>query len=171
LIENTQDIDELNLACDKMIITSQTTMSQWDTAALVARICQRYPRAEVYQEICMATQLRQQAVADQAKGADLCIVVGDPRSNNSNRLAEVAELIAGVPAYRVSDVSEIDPSWFKDKQRVAVTSGASTPTILTKEVIDFISQFDKTNEDTWTPLRTATLERMLPMKSPVKSSL
>ena len=67
-----------------------------------------FPTAEIHNEICLATQVRQEAVAEQAKEAELCIVVGDPRSNNSNRLAQVSEEIAGVTAYRVADVSEIE---------------------------------------------------------------
>ena len=103
---------------------------------------EKFPDAEIHNEICLATQVRQEAVAEQAKEAELCIVVGDPRSNNSNRLAQVSEEIAGVKAYRVSDVSEIQLEWLKGKKRVAVTSGASTPTPLTKEVIAYLEQFD-----------------------------
>ena len=94
LVENLDDIEALSIDNDKIAVTNQTTMSQWDTAHLMNAVKEKYPQAEIYNEICMATQTRQQAVAEQAKGADLCIVVGDPRSNNSNRLAQVAEEIA-----------------------------------------------------------------------------
>ncbi|MCK9906872.1 4-hydroxy-3-methylbut-2-enyl diphosphate reductase, partial [Frankia sp. Cpl3] len=95
---------------------------------LMDAIVNRYPKVEVHNEICLATQVRQEAVAEQAGEADLCIVVGDPRSNNSNRLAQVAEEIAGVPSHRIADLSELQLDWLKGKKKVAVTSGASTPT-------------------------------------------
>lgn len=162
LVENEDDVERLDLSADKIIVTNQTTMSQWDTRHLMERIVEKFPHAEVYNEICLATQQRQEAVAEQAKGADLVIVVGDPRSNNSNRLAQVAQEIAGVPAYRVADVTEIDPEWLKDIETVAVTSGASTPTPITKEVIDYLEQFDPARPETWEIRRTAPLNRLLP---------
>ena len=162
LIEREEDIESLRIPGDKVIITNQTTMSQWDIRHLVAKLLQVYPKAEVYNEICLATQLRQEAVAEQAKGADVCIVVGDPRSNNSNRLAQVAEEIAGVKAYRVADITELKPEWFKGARKVAVTSGASTPTPITKEVIQYLEQFDPDNPDTWPIRRTVNLDRLLP---------
>ena len=92
-----EEADQLDLSPDQpIVITNQTTMSQWDVKHIINRLLKKYPNAEVHNEICLATQVRQEAVAEQAKGADLCIVVGDPRSNNSNRLAQVAEEIAGV---------------------------------------------------------------------------
>ncbi|GAB6934997.1 4-hydroxy-3-methylbut-2-enyl diphosphate reductase [Calditerricola yamamurae] len=162
LVEREADIDALDLKADKLIVTNQTTMSQWDVAHLIAKVKQKYPTAEVHNEICLATQLRQEAVAEQAKEADICIVVGDPRSNNSNRLAQVAEEIAGVPAYRVADVTEIKPEWFKGKKKVAVTAGASTPTPITKEVIDYLEQLDPEDPSTWTVRRTVNPDKILP---------
>ncbi|MCG6197232.1 4-hydroxy-3-methylbut-2-enyl diphosphate reductase, partial [Anoxybacillus sp. LAT_38] len=135
LVQTVDEIEALNLPADKLIVTNQTTMSQWDVKHLMDAIVKRFPQVEVHNEICLATQVRQEAVAEQAGEADLCIVVGDPRSNNSNRLAQVAEEIAGVPAYRIADLSELKLEWLKGKKKVAVTSGASTPTPLTKEVI------------------------------------
>ncbi|SFU37009.1 4-hydroxy-3-methylbut-2-enyl diphosphate reductase [Alicyclobacillus macrosporangiidus] len=161
LIENMADIEALDVRNDKIAVTNQTTMSQWDTAELMQAVKAKYPQAEIYNEICMATQMRQQAVAEQAKDADLCIVVGDPRSNNSNRLAQVAEEIAKVPAHRVADVTEINPAWLKGIRTVAVTAGASTPTAITKEVIDYLEQFDENDPSTWTPKRTVQPDRIL----------
>lgn len=162
LIENEADIAELRLANDRIIITNQTTMSQWDIRHLIAKLLETFPRAEVHNEICLATQVRQEAVAEQARDAQLCIVVGDPRSNNSNRLAQVAEEISGVKAYRVSDVTEIRREWLAGIQRVAVTSGASTPTPLTKEVIQYLEQYDHDNPDTWEIRRTVNMSKLLP---------
>ena len=162
LIETEADIERLDISADKIIITNQTTMSQWDVRGLVAKLLERYPFAEVHNEICLATQLRQEAVAEQAKQADLCIVVGDPRSNNSNRLAQVAEEIAGVKAYRVADVTEIRREWLEGVRRVAVTSGASTPTPITKEVIAYLEQYDPGKPETWEIRRTVNPAKLLP---------
>lgn len=162
LVERQEDIDALELDNDKIAVTNQTTMSQWDTADLIQAVQQKYPFAEVYNEICMATQTRQQAVADQAKEADLCIVVGDPRSNNSNRLAQVSEEIAGTRAYRVADVTEIRHDWLNGVQKIAVTAGASTPTAITNEVVHYLEQFDEHDERTWEPVRIVQPERILP---------
>ncbi len=162
LIEREEDIGKLDIQAEKVIITNQTTMSQWDIRHLMARLLEAFPQAEIHNEICLATQVRQEAVAEQAKEADLCIVVGDPRSNNSNRLAQVSEEISGVRAYRVADVTEISPDWLKGIRKVAVTSGASTPTPITKEVIQYLEQFDPENPDTWPIRRTVNLNKLLP---------
>ncbi|QHT60072.1 4-hydroxy-3-methylbut-2-enyl diphosphate reductase [Paenibacillus lycopersici] len=162
LVEREADIEALDIPSDRIIITNQTTMSQWDIRLLISKLLATFPSAEIHNEICLATQVRQEAVAEQAKEAELCIVVGDPRSNNSNRLAQVSEEIAGVPAYRVSDVSEIDRAWLIGKKRVAVTSGASTPTPLTKEVIGYLEQYDDENPETWAIRRTVNMEKLLP---------
>lgn len=162
LIEREEDIGKLRIATDKVIITNQTTMSQWDIRHLMARLLEAFPTAEIHNEICLATQVRQEAVAEQAKEADLCIVVGDPRSNNSNRLAQVSEEIAGVKAYRVADVTEIKPEWLMGVRKVAVTSGASTPTPITKEVIQYLEQFDPEKPETWPIRRTVNPSKLLP---------
>ncbi|CCQ97444.1 1-hydroxy-2-methyl-2-(E)-butenyl 4-diphosphate reductase [[Clostridium] ultunense Esp] len=162
LIEKEEDLEKLRLPDGKLLVTNQTTMSQWDIKHLMDKIVERYPHAEVYNEICMATQIRQEAVAAQAKEADLTIVVGDPRSNNSNRLAQVSEEIAGVKAYRVADVTEIKPEWLLDKKKVAVTSGASTPTPITKEVIDYLEQFNPEDPSTWERRRRVETGKILP---------
>lgn len=162
LVENEQDVEQLDVNADKVLVTNQTTMSQWDIAHLVNKVVARYPHAEVHNEICLATQVRQEAVAEQAGQADVVIVVGDPRSNNSNRLAQVSEEIAGVPAHRVADVTEIKPEWLLAANKVAVTSGASTPTPITKEVIEYLEQFDPADESTWPVRRTVNMDRLLP---------
>lgn len=162
LVQNLEDLDALEVPTDKVIVTNQTTMSQWDVKHLMDAIVKRFPRVEVHNEICLATQVRQEAVAEQVGEAQLCIVVGDPRSNNSNRLAQVSEEIASVPSYRIADLSELDVEWLKGKQRVAVTSGASTPTPLTKEVIAYLEQFDESNPETWEKKRTVNMAKILP---------
>ncbi|AWX58161.1 4-hydroxy-3-methylbut-2-enyl diphosphate reductase [Brevibacillus brevis] len=162
LVQKLEELDALDLPTDKLIVTNQTTMSQWDVKHLMDAILQRFPGVEVHNEICLATQVRQEAVAEQVGEADLCLVVGDPRSNNSNRLAQVSEEIANVPSYRIADLSELDIEWLRGKKNVAVTSGASTPTPLTKEVISFLEQFDEFNPATWEKKRTVNMAKILP---------
>lgn len=162
LIETEDEIDSLQLQADKIVVTNQTTMSQWDIKHIINRLLVKYPHAEVHNEICLATQVRQEAVAEQAKGTDLVLVVGDPRSNNSNRLAQVSEEIAGVPAHRIADITEIKREWLAGVNRVGVTSGASTPTPITKEIIQYLEQYDHEDPNTWPINRTVNMDRLLP---------
>ncbi|CEE02052.1 4-hydroxy-3-methylbut-2-enyl diphosphate reductase [Caldifermentibacillus hisashii] len=168
LVSNTGDIDQLDIKNDKIIITNQTTMSSWDVKDLMEYCLKKFPQAEIHNEICQATQVRQEAVAKQAGDADVLIVVGDPKSNNSNRLAQVSEEIAGTKSYRVADVTEIEIDWIRNAKRVAVTSGASTPTPITKEVIHFLEQFDPEDETTWIRERKVPLSKILPKVKAVK---
>lgn len=143
LVERAEDLDALTFSPgQKLAVTNQTTLSQWDTRALMDQVKARWPQTEVYNEICLATQQRQEAVAKMAPQADLVLVVGDRRSNNSNRLVQVAQELAAREAHLVDSVDEIDPAWLKGKRRVAVTSGASTPTHITRAVIEFLEQYN-----------------------------
>ena len=162
LVETPNDVEALTVQSEKLIVTNQTTMSQWDVADTMKKVKEKYPHVEVYNEICHATQIRQEAVAGQATEADVTIVVGDPKSNNSNRLAQVSEEIAGTKAYRIADITELELDWIKGAKAVAVTSGASTPTPITKEVISFLEQFDPTNEATWERRKQVQLNKILP---------
>jgi 4-hydroxy-3-methylbut-2-en-1-yl diphosphate reductase len=144
LVETEADVDALVLTTEqeeKIAVSTQTTLSLWDTHRVIQRIKARYPQAEVHVDICNATQSRQEAVAAQAKGSDLTVVVGDPRSNNTNRLVQVSQDLAGVPAVRIEDLSQLNTEWLKGKKRVAVTAGASTPSQLTREVIRYLEQY------------------------------
>lgn len=166
LIEKEEEIASLNVPSSRIVITNQTTMSQWDIKHIMKKLLETYPGAEVHNEICMATQVRQEAVAEQAGQCDLVIVVGDPRSNNSNRLAQVSEEIAGTPAHRIADVSELNTEWLQGVNKVGVTSGASTPTPITKEVISYLEQYDHAKPETWEIKRTVNMAKLLP---PVKN--
>jgi 4-hydroxy-3-methylbut-2-en-1-yl diphosphate reductase len=144
LIESEVDVDALALTPEqatKLALSTQTTLSQWDTRRVIAYIKEKYPQVEVHIDICAATQTRQEAVVAQAKGADLTIVVGDPRSNNTNRLVQVAQELADVPAVRIEDLSQLDTAWLQGKKRIAVTAGSSTPSQLTREVIRFLEEY------------------------------
>ncbi|MEK5497893.1 4-hydroxy-3-methylbut-2-enyl diphosphate reductase [Bacillus sp. FSL M8-0077] len=162
LVETEADIEALDLTSDKLLITNQTTMSQWDVHDLMELIKEKYPHVEYHQEICLATQVRQEAVSQQAGQADLTIVVGDPKSNNSNRLAQVSMEIAGTQAYRIGDLSELKLEWLQGVKTVAVTAGASTPTPITKEVIRFLENYEPDDESTWKIERTVPLSKILP---------
>ena len=167
LVETLEDVNELDLDNKKLIVTNQTTMSQWDVADLMEALNKKYPHIEAVQEICLATQVRQEAVAEKAGAAELLIVVGDPLSNNSNRLTQVSVEIANTPSYRVSDVSEIDVKWLEGLETVAVTAGASTPTLVVREVIAFLEKFDPDDTATHYPEKKFLLEKILPkIKNP-----
>ncbi|KOR82661.1 4-hydroxy-3-methylbut-2-enyl diphosphate reductase [Paenibacillus solani] len=162
LIEKEEEIEQLHVKSSRIIITNQTTMSQWDIKHIMKNLLDKFPGAEIHNEICLATQVRQEAVAEQAGQADLVIVVGDPRSNNSNRLAQVSEEIAGVPAHRIGDVTELKREWLEGVGKVAVTSGASTPTPITKEVIAYLEQYEHDKPETWEIKRTVNMSKLLP---------
>lgn len=162
LVESMEDLEQLDLQADKILATNQTTMSQWDVNNLMKKIVEKYPQTEIYNEICLATQVRQEAVAKQATDADLLIVVGDPRSNNSNRLVQVSKEVAGTPGHRIANLSELNLEWLKGVKKVAVTAGASTPTPITKKVIDFLSQYEPDDLSTWEKGEPVKRNKILP---------
>ncbi len=139
LVTSVEDVEGLPFSGDeKLAIVTQTTLSRWDTESVIKKIVERYPGAEVHNEICLATQLRQEAAVKAAEDVDMVVVVGDHRSNNSNRLVEVVEKVAGKPAVRVEQVSDLDPAWFLGRSRVGVTAGSSTPSQITRAVIQWL---------------------------------
>ena len=142
LVQDLADVDALDLAGDRVAVTCQTTLSMWDTEELIEAVKRRYPGVVVHNEICRATQERQEAAVEAAREVDLVIVVGSPRSSNSNRLVEVVRNLAGKPAYLVDGLADIDPAWFVGVRRVGVTSGASTPSQLTRQVIEHLAALD-----------------------------
>lgn len=162
LIETITDVENLDIQNEKLLVTNQTTMSQWDVVHIMDALKEKYPHIEVHKEICLATQVRQEAVAEQAGASDLLIVVGDPKSNNSNRLTQVSVEIANTPSYRISDVSELDVKWLEGVETVSVTAGASTPTLIVREVIAFLEQFNPEDPSTHQPERKFQLEKILP---------
>src|SRR5437899_2918432 len=138
LVQDPEDVDALDIKNDRIAVTCQTTLSIWDTAAMIKRVRDKYPQTEAYNEICRATQDRQEAAVEAAKDCDVVIVVGSERSSNSKRLVQVVQELAHKPAYLVDTASDIKPEWLQGKQRVGVTSGASTPTQLTRQVIEYL---------------------------------
>jgi 4-hydroxy-3-methylbut-2-en-1-yl diphosphate reductase len=120
----------------KLAYVTQTTLSVDDAAVIVAALKARFPSivGPKKDDICYATQNRQDAVKFMAPKSDVVIVVGSPNSSNSNRLREVAENM-GVPAYMVDNASQLKAEWVAGKSRVGVTAGASAPEVLVEEVI------------------------------------
>jgi 4-hydroxy-3-methylbut-2-enyl diphosphate reductase len=136
LIETIDEAETLQLDSNtKLAVTCQTTLSVWDTRAIIDRLTERFPGIEVHNEICLATQERQEAAVLAADHVDCVVVVGSRRSSNSLRLAQVVQEKAHKPAHLVDTANELDPAWFKGMSRIGVTAGASTPTHITREVI------------------------------------
>lgn len=122
-------------ADEEVAVLTQTTLSVGDTAQAINSIREKFPDAVVRNDICYATTNRQDAVTKMADNVDLVLVIGAQNSSNCNRLREVAEGL-GLPAYLINGPEEIDPEWIKGKERVGITSGASTPEVLVESVID-----------------------------------
>jgi 4-hydroxy-3-methylbut-2-enyl diphosphate reductase len=162
LVETPEDVAKLHVADpDKLAYVTQTTLSVDDAARVVDALRARFPTitGPKKDDICYATQNRQDAVKALAPQCDVVIVVGSPTSSNSNRLREVAQNL-GVPAYMVDNASEIDPQWIAGTHRVGVTAGASAPEVLVKEVIarlkdlgiDAVADLDGVQEKVGFPL-------------------
>src|SRR5512135_123406 len=142
LVETPADVAALKVAdSGKLAYVTQTTLSVDDAARVVDALRQRFPAivGPKKDDICYATQNRQDAVKTLAPQCDVVIVVGSPTSSNSNRLREVAQNL-GVPAYMVDNATEIKPEWVAGKQRVGLTAGASAPEILVRAVIERLNQ-------------------------------
>jgi 4-hydroxy-3-methylbut-2-en-1-yl diphosphate reductase len=140
LVEDAADVARVAPAqTDKLAVVTQTTLSVDDAAHILAAVKARFPsvREPKQQDICYATQNRQDAVKLLSPQVDVVIVVGSPTSSNSNRLREVA-LRLGTDAYMVDSAEELQAEWFEGKARVGLTAGASAPEILVRQVIERI---------------------------------
>ncbi len=140
LVEDEDDVLRVQPAqTSKLAVVTQTTLSVDDAASIMAAVKAKFPqvREPKQQDICYATQNRQDAVKILSPQVDVVIVVGSPTSSNSNRLREVAKKL-GTDAYMVDDASELKAEWFEGKSRVGLTAGASAPEILVQQVIERI---------------------------------
>jgi len=137
LVETVEDVARLEVSGERLAYVTQTTLSVDDARAIVAALKARFPaiRGPKRDDICYATQNRQDAVKFMAPQCDVVIVVGSPNSSNSNRLREVAEHI-GVEAYMVNSAADLRPEWIAGKRRVGVTAGASAPEVLVSELVE-----------------------------------
>lgn len=147
LVETSEDVNRLNVNNpDKLAYVSQTTLSVDDTRLIIENLRQRFKNIEgpKKDDICYATQNRQDAVRELSKKVDVFLVIGSTNSSNSNRLRELA-VQQGVSAYLIDDTSDIQPEWFESASSVGVTAGASAPEILVQQVMQKLqSLFDAT---------------------------
>jgi 4-hydroxy-3-methylbut-2-en-1-yl diphosphate reductase len=136
LVETVQDVAKLAPGSDKLSYVTQTTLSVDDAATIVSALKARFPRivGPKKDDICYATQNRQDAVKFMAPQCDLVLVVGSPNSSNSNMLREVYENM-GVPAYLVDSAADLRPEWLAGKRRIGVSAGASAPEVLVDELV------------------------------------
>ena len=140
LIETVEDVATLEISDpERLSFVTQTTLSVDDTQQIIAALQQRFPNIQgpKKNDICYATQNRQDAVKALAKACDLVLVVGSQNSSNSNRLRELAERL-GVEAYLIDHFSQIQSSWLGGKSSVGVTSGASAPEQLVRELLNHL---------------------------------
>ena len=137
LVETPADVAQLQVKNpEKLAFVTQTTLSMDDAATVIEALKAKYPNihAPKSEDICYATQNRQDAVKLMAKDCDLVIIIGSPNSSNSNRLREVAEK-QGIEAYMVDNANYLQASWLVGKKKIGVSAGASAPEVLVKEVI------------------------------------
>ncbi len=142
LVETLEDVAALRVNDEAhLAYVTQTTLSVDDAASIVNALKQRFPAivGPKKDDICYATQNRQDAVKFMAPRSDVVIVVGSPNSSNSNRLREVAQNM-GVPAYMVDHADQIKAEWVADKQRIGITAGASAPEVLVAQVIERLKE-------------------------------
>jgi 4-hydroxy-3-methylbut-2-enyl diphosphate reductase len=137
LVEDAEDVPKVQPRGDKLAVVTQTTLSVDDAADILLAVKRQFPhvREPKKQDICYATQNRQDAVKVLAPGVDVVIVVGSPTSSNSNRLRELSQRL-GTPAYMVDAATDLMPQWFEGRRRVGLTAGASAPDILVQQVIE-----------------------------------
>ena len=147
LVEEVEDVAKVQPAQTALLaVVTQTTLSVDDAAAIMAAVRERFPqvREPKQQDICYATQNRQDAVKVLSPQVDVVIVVGSPTSSNSNRLRELAARL-GTASYMVDNAQELQPAWFDGVTRVGLTAGASAPEVLVREVIDRIKALGATS--------------------------
>jgi 4-hydroxy-3-methylbut-2-enyl diphosphate reductase len=145
LIESVQDVDQLGFEDNTLIAyVTQTTLSVDETQEITKALVAKYPNihAPKRQDICYATQNRQDAVKAMVPQVDLVVVVGSPNSSNSKRLQELAESMH-VPAYLVDHPSQLQREWFEGVRNIGVTAGASAPEALTAQIVEAISLFSR----------------------------
>lgn len=143
LIEEPQDVEALQVTNEEnLAYVTQTTLSVDDTKVVIDALKERFPKiiGPRKDDICYATQNRQDAVRALSRDSDVVIVVGSPNSSNSNRLRELSENM-GVPSYLVDQPDQIDKNWFSNVETVGITAGASAPEILVKQVIDQVKEW------------------------------
>lgn len=148
VVDSVAEVDALQVENpDKLAFLTQTTLSLYDTQGIVARLRQRFPNiiGPASDDICYATQNRQEAVEQVAKDVDLILVVGSQNSSNSNRLVELAQRL-NVRAQLIDAAADINPQWLEGVRRVGLTAGASAPEVLVEQVSERLAQFGFTDQ-------------------------
>jgi len=148
VVDSVEAVDKLEVANpEKLAFLTQTTLSLYDTQEIVARLRQKFPKivGPKSDDICYATQNRQEAVEQVAQDVDLILVVGSQNSSNSNRLVEVAKR-RGVKAELIDSASDIDPAWLQDVKSVGLTAGASAPEVLVEQVSQRLAEHGYTDQ-------------------------
>ena len=148
VVDSVEAVDKLEVEHpDKLAFLTQTTLSLYDTQEIVARLRQKFPKivGPKSDDICYATQNRQEAVEQVAQDCDLILVVGSQNSSNSNRLVEVAER-RGVKAALIDSAADIDPAWLEGVKSVGLTAGASAPEVLVEQVSQRLADYGFTDQ-------------------------
>ncbi|MCY4263502.1 MAG: 4-hydroxy-3-methylbut-2-enyl diphosphate reductase [Gammaproteobacteria bacterium] len=142
LVESVEDVENLQvMSPESLSYVTQTTLSMDDTSRIIDSLREKFPAIQWphKQDICYATQNRQDAVKQMALECDLLLVVGSPNSSNSNRLKELAQQL-GCDSYLIDSVEELDPAWLQGKSRFGVTAGASAPEVLVQQVVETLKE-------------------------------
>lgn len=143
LIQSKTDLDAFKLSSQSFLLTNQTTMSLWDIYHISEYACQTLAHVTIEKETCTATKIRQEAISRLPENIDLVIIVGDPHSNNTTRLAEIAREKAHKDVIMIESVHDLSWEAIKGKKNIAVSSGASTPTYLTHQIITYLQALDE----------------------------
>jgi 4-hydroxy-3-methylbut-2-enyl diphosphate reductase len=147
LVENPEDVARLQVRNpDDLAYVTQTTLSMDDTARVIDALRRRFPaiRGPRKDDICYATQNRQDAVRELVRRCDVVLVVGSTNSSNSNRLREIAEQ-QGVPGFLIDDSGQIQRAWIEGRERIGITAGASAPEVLVSQVVERLREWGATD--------------------------
>ncbi len=163
LVSSVDDVEKLEVEnTHHLSYVTQTTLSVDECRDIVSALNRRFPgiKGPHQEDICYATQNRQNAVKELSKLVDVILVIGSPNSSNSNRLRELGEH-CGIPSYLIDSSADIDPEWVKHAKAVGITAGASAPEVLVTEVVDYLKQFGSPNVEELTVIEE-DVEFMLP---------
>ncbi len=163
LVSSVDDVERLEVEnTHHLSYVTQTTLSVDECRDIVSALNRRFPgiKGPHQEDICYATQNRQNAVKELSKLVDVILVIGSPNSSNSNRLRELGEH-CGIPSYLIDSSADIDPEWVKHAKAVGITAGASAPEVLVTEVVDYLKQFGSPDVEELTVIEE-DVEFMLP---------
>jgi 4-hydroxy-3-methylbut-2-enyl diphosphate reductase len=134
LVTNINDVNNININSDKLFFTNQTTMSYFDTLDIIDELKKKYSNIDVNIDICTASKQRQVAVYDKCKECDIVLVIGDKKSNNTNKLKEICESL-NIKSYLIETIEDLNKVDLYDNIKIGITAGSSTPNKLVNEII------------------------------------